>query len=212
MSKKQKQKVQGEKKSPAEYYKLNTKAVEDLVEANESNSPVVSEEELQKYRSGSKIKVPVWFRILFIKFWFPAMVCYFFIWGLSTYVTNLLDMLVITGIALGIATDLLTNNVLRFFARTEGEYDRWMMFPKKAYRTFPLNILYSCVVLFLVFMLYNVINAIAGLLTGAMGTVILGVEPVLFGLFYMGFDMLLIEAKHLSQRILKDAMDKAVRG
>lgn len=212
MSKRQKTRGTGERKSPAEYYKLNTKAVEDLVSADESNSPQVSEEELNRYRSGGRVKLAGWVKILFIKFWFPAAVCYFFIWGLGVYVTNLLDMLVITGIALGMVTDILTNNVLRWFARTEGEHDRWMMFPKKRYWTFPLNILYAWLVLYLVVMLYNMINVLVNMVTGAGGTVVLGVEPVLFGLFYMGFDTLLIEAKHLCGRILKDAQNKTIRG
>lgn len=212
MSKKHKHAAQGEKKSTAEYYKLNTKAVEDLAGADESNSPEVSEEELNRYRSGSKLKIAGWVKILFIKFWFPAAVCYFFIWGLGVYVTDLLDMLVITGIALGVVTDILTNSILRWFARTEGAHDRWMMFPKKSYWTFPLNILYAWAVLFLVVMLYNVINVLVNMVTGAAGTVVLGVEPVLFGLFYMGFDTLLIEAKHLCGRILRDAQNKTIRG
>lgn len=212
MSKKQKQKAQGEKRNTAEYYKLHTKAVEDLVNADESNSPEVPEEEIQKYRSRSGIKVAEWVKLLFIKFWFPAAVCYFFIWGLGVYVTDLLDMLVITGIALGMVTDILTNNALRFFARTEGGNDRYMMFPKKSYWTFPLNILYSCLVLFLVVILYNIINIVFNMLSKTTGNVVLGVEPILFGLFYMGFDTLLIEAKHLCGRIWRDAQNKTIRG
>ncbi|MCD8223868.1 MAG: hypothetical protein LUC99_03295 [Clostridiales bacterium] len=212
MSKNKRKETEGEKKSTAEYYKLHTEAVEDLVNADESNLPEVSPEELRKYQSGSRFRIPVWLRILFIRFWFPAMVCYFFIWGLSTYVSNLLDMLVITGIALGVVTEMLTNNVLRFFAKTEGEHDRWMMFPQKSYWTFPLNILYAWVVLFLVFTLYNVVNLLYNRLTGTAGTVFLGVEPVLFGLFYLGFDTLLIEAKHLCGNIWRDALKKTNRG
>lgn len=209
MSKKQKkQRAQTEGKSSAEYYKLHTKAVEDLVSADESNSPTVSKEELQKYRSGSRIKLAGWVRILFIKFWFPAAVCYFFIWGLSTYVQNLLDMLVITAVALGMVTDILTNNILRWFASTAGEYDRYMMFPKKGYITFPLNILYSGLVLFVVFMVYSMINTMAATVTGNWEATFLGVEPVLFGLFYLGADTLFIEAKHLCERILRDAVNK----
>lgn len=209
MSKKQKkQRAQTEGKSSAEYYKLHTKAVEDLVSADESNSPAVSKEELQKYRSGSRIRLAGWVRILFIKFWFPAAVCYFFIWGLSTYVQNLLDMLVITAVALGMVTDILTNNILRWFASTAGEYDRYMMFPKKGYITFPLNILYSGLVLFVVFMVYSMINTMAATVTGNWEATFLGVEPVLFGLFYLGADTLFIEAKYLCERILRDAVNK----
>ena len=205
MAKKQKKTEREQERSQSEYYKLNTKAVDDLVNADESNSPPVSREELRKYQSGPKIKIADWFKMLFIKFWFSGAVCYFFIWGLSTYVKDLLDMLLITGAAMGVVTDLLTNNVLRFFAKTPGENDRWMMFPQKSYWTFFLNIFYAYIVLFLVFTLYNMINAAIITVSGNTGTVPLGVEPILFGLFYLGFDVLLIEMKHLFFRIVDDA-------
>ena len=67
----------------ANYYKLKTKAVKDLVEADESNSPEVSEEELNKYRSGPKLNVADWVKLLLLKWWFAGAVCFFFIWGLS---------------------------------------------------------------------------------------------------------------------------------
>ena len=109
-------------------------------------------------------------------------------------------------------TDLLTNNVLRFFESKEGENSRFMMFPKKGYLSFPLNILYSWVVLFLVFTLYNVINGAIVAVTQVTDQVPLGVEPILFGLFYLGFDTLLIEAKHLLKRIVSDAVKTTKRG
>ena len=45
-------------------------------------------------------------------------------------------------------------------------------------------------------------------MTGAADTVPLGVEPILFGTFYMGFDMLFIGMKHLLQRIYRDAISQ----
>ncbi len=210
-----KKQIPGEEtgKSTADYYKLNRQAVEDLVSANEENSPEVPDEELRKYRSGTrKFKVADWVKLLFIKFWFPAAVCYFMIWGLGTYVADLLDMLFITGIAMGIVTDLLTNNLLRFFGETEHENDRWMMFPKKRYITFILNILYAWLVLFLVFTLYTMVNGLVASLTGKPEQVALGVEPILFGVFYVAFDSLLIGAKHLMGKIVSDAKDSAKKG
>ena len=117
----------------ANYYKLKTKAVKDLVEADESNSPEVSEEELNKYRSGPKLKVADWVKLLFLKWWFAGAVCFFFIWGLSGYMSNMLDTLFVTGIAMGIVTDILTNNALRFFEPTPGANDRYIMVTKRGY-------------------------------------------------------------------------------
>ena len=194
----------------ADYYKLKTKAVEDLVTADESNSPEVSEEELRYYRSGPKFKIADWAKLLFIKAWFPGAVCFFFMWGLGGMMADQLDLMFVTGIALGVVTEMLTNNVLRFMEKTPGGNDRWMMFPQKKYITFPLNILYAFVLLFLVYTIYNAINLTIITITGATDTVPLGVGPILFGVFCMGFDMILIQGKHLIMDIIRDAK-KSIR-
>lgn len=200
----QKPEIEGQ----ADYYKLKTQAVDDLVNASEDNSPPVPEEELRAYRSGPRMKVADWVKMLFIKFWFAGAVCFFFIWGLGGFLTSELDLLLVTGMALGIVTDLMTNPVLRFFEKTKGENARWMMVTRKTYSGFFLNILYAYVVLFLVYTLYNVINLTAARITGASDRVVLGVEPVLFGLFCLGFDLLLIQMKHVIGRIVRGAAKK----
>ena len=54
-------------KDASEYYRLKTKAVEDLVNADESNSPVVSEAELNKYRGRLRKKLPQWLKVSLMK-------------------------------------------------------------------------------------------------------------------------------------------------
>lgn len=197
MSKKRKNvppKPEAEKQSS--YYELKTKAVDDLINADESNSPEVSREELRKYKSGPRLKLAEWVKLLLIKGWFAGAVCFFFFWGLGTYL-NQLDLLFVTGFALGVVTDLLTNPVLRFFEKKPGDNSRWMMFPKKGLYTLFLNILYGFVILTLVVSLYTGINMLAAQITGNTDQVFLGVEPVLFGVFCLGFDLLLIKIKHI---------------
>lgn len=194
-----------------DYYRLKTDAVNDLVNATEENSPVVSEEELRKYHSGPKLKVADWIKLLFIKGWFAGAVCYFFIWGLGGMVADQLDLLFVTGFALGVVTDLLTNPVLRFFEKTPGDHSRWMMFPRKGFITLPLNIVYGYVVLILVFMIYSAINTIAASVTGNWDVVALGVEPVMFGIFSLGVDLLLLQMKHQVLRLIGDAMKKSAK-
>ena len=209
MGKKRKNRMQkSEIEGQSEYYRLKTQAVDDLVNASEENSPPVSEAELRAYRSGPRMKVADWVKKLFIKFWFAGAVCFFFIWGLGGFLTNELDLLAVTGMALGVVTDLMTNPVLRFFEKTKGENARWMMVTRKTYSGLFLNILYGYVVLFLVYTLYNVINLAAVRITGVADRVVLGVEPVFFGLFCLGFDLLLIQVKHAIVRIVRDAAKK----
>ena len=172
--------------------------------ADESNSPEVSKEELRKYQSHASLHIADWVKILFVKAWFPGSVCFFFIWGLSAYLASQIDIAFIVGVAMGIVTDLLTNNVLQFFEKTPGDYREWIMVNKEGVIGFMLNILYAFVVVFLVFTLYQMINRV---LTGGGEGMPLGIGPILFGLFYMGFDLLLIRMKHLLKSIVKDAKE-----
>ena len=91
-----------ERRSAEDYYKLHSQAVKDLATANEENSPVVSEAELRKYRSGSKIRISETLKALLIKFWFNGSVCFFFFLGLGSYLRDLLDQLMVLGLAQGI--------------------------------------------------------------------------------------------------------------
>lgn len=193
----------------SDYYKLNTKSVEDLVTANKENSPVVPESELKKYRSKLGIHLPDWVKAVLIKAWFAGAACFFIFWGLGIYIQNTLDMMLVFGLALGFVMDLLENSIFRFMAVTPTSNDKWMMFPKKKYLNLFFNILYAFVLLFCVYSLYQMINGIIVSITGAKDTVPLGVEPILFGIFYMGIDMLFLGIKHLLGKILNDAKSAA---
>ena len=192
-----------------EYYRLKSQAVDDLIHADESNSPEVSEAELAKYRSHRGLHLPSWVKALLVKAWFYGSACFFFLWGLGAYAADQLDLLVIVGIAMGMVTDLLTNNVLRYLADTPGGNDRWMMFPRRAYASFFFNIVYALWILFCVVWLYNFLNLAILSVTGADGTVPLGVEPILFGVFCTAFDVLFVTMKRTAQSIYRDAVQSA---
>ena len=65
-SKKNRRAAPKEHLTATDYYKLHTDAVRDLISADESNSPPVSEAELRKYRSGSKLPLPDWVKPILI--------------------------------------------------------------------------------------------------------------------------------------------------
>ncbi|MBQ9824623.1 MAG: hypothetical protein IJM63_09000 [Solobacterium sp.] len=203
MAKKVRKQVKPEVEKEADFYDLKTDAVKALVEADESNSPEVSKEELAKYRSKSGLHLPQWLKMLLIKWWFAGSVCFFFIWGLGIYMADIYDTLLITAIGMGVVTDILTNNALRFMERTKGESDRWIMIRKRRYISFFLNILYAGLVLWFVYMLYTVINAAAAAISHNPDRIFLGVGPIMFGLFYLGFDLLFIEIRNWFVSVLK---------
>lgn len=201
-----------EKDPIAANYNLKTEAMDALTNTDEEKVPQYSKEELDRYRSKSKLHIPNWLKMIAIKAWFYGAVCFFFLWGLGNYISNYLDMLFVTGVAMGMVTDLLLNNSLRFFEKNPGENDVWMMIRPKGVRSFFLNIIYACVIMFCVFMFYNLLNYAIITVTGAEDTIPVGVEPLLFGLLSMGFDMLFIGIKRLLTGIIRDAKAAARSG
>lgn len=188
-----------------DYYGLKSDAVADLVKAQ--NDAIAQEEivssneitvEVKKYRKGFLSKVPVWIKALFVKFWFNGMICFFFYWGLGAYIADQLDLIVVVGLAMGVLTDILLNNILRFMNGDKKEYDAYMMLPMKKFWTFFVNIVYAGIVLFCVIMTYQLINIwVIKANELPLDSVPLGVEPLLFGVFYLFYDMIFITVKNV---------------
>lgn len=197
-------------RSAAEYYRLNTKAVDDLVTADVSNSPKVSRKELDKYRSGPKIHLSDWVKVILVKWWFAGAVCFFFLWGLGTVVPNRENQLIIVGLGLGFVTDLLVNKIFRYYEKTPGGNNRWMMVTKKGFISLPLNVIYAFVLLVCIVGTYNAVNAVWLAASGQQDTIPVGVGPILFGLFATIWDLIFLGMKRMLKRIISDA-DKQVK-
>lgn len=192
-----------------DYYELNTDAVDRLV--NAKNAPEVSEKEIRKYKGkGGKWTIPSWVKIMFVKFWFSGAICYFFLWGLGLYLQNL-DLMVALAIGLGVVTDLMINGLLKYFEPQKNAYDKWMMVTVRKWWSMILNILYAGVLLFFIVQTYEIVNR---LITGGVPVdgegvpVPVPVEPLLFGLLYMGYDMLFIVIKNNVVKAFRDANEK----
>lgn len=211
MAKNKKKEPHSEEKREAKNpYKLNTDAVDRLVNADKKKYPklTIENDPRKKYTNSFIDRIPSWVKALFIKFWFNGAVCFFIFWGLGLFIPNMENMIIVLALAMGAITDILVNGIFRFFATTEGANDKWMMFPKKKYVNLFLNMIYAFLVLLVVIGVYNVINVALNALLGTELVVYLGVEPIMFGLFYMAIDLALIGAKNLVARIISDAKSK----
>ena len=198
-------KGQNEKPAAENYYDLKTDAVNRLVNAD--SAPEVSDAEIRKYKSRGKINVPTWLKVVFVKFWFSGAICYFFLWGLGTYISGL-DLMFVLAVGLGMSMDLMVNNLLHYFEPERGAYDRWMMIPFRKFWSIFLNVIYAGVLLYCIIWAYNVINTfLVGSIETAQ-TVAVPVEPILFGLMYMGFDMLFITVRNTIVKVFRDANAK----
>ena len=192
------------KRTDASYYKLHTEAVEDLVSANSDNTPKYSKEELEKYRSGrGKWHLPASVKAILIKWWFYGAVCFFVFMGLGLYLADTLDLYFVAAIVLGMVGDLLINRFLRFTEKLPGGNAVYMMVTKRGATGFFLNILYATWLLFLVVTCYGLVNAVLGAMGGY-----LGVEPICFGLFAVGCDLMCLKVKKTFLKILADARRK----
>ncbi len=199
---------QNNKNQASVNYDLKSEAVEELLKAGAGDTPQYSKEELEKYRSGNKkFRIPDWVKILFIKLWFPGAVCFFFMFGLGGVLSGL-DMIFVVAMVLGLVNDLLLNNIIRYMEKFPGQHEEWMLVPKKGMASLGLNLLFAFVNVLCVSMVYSLIGVIALKL----GLTYYGVEPILFGVFCMAFDMLFIGIKRLILSIIEDAKDAARGG
>ena len=191
----------------ASYYKLHTRAVEDLVSANKENTPKYSEAELNQYRSSrTKWKFPQWLKVLLIKTWFYGAVCFFVFWGLGMYLADQLDLSFVAAIIMGMVTDLLINHFLRFTEQLPGGSARWIMVTRGGAGGFFLNLLYGFLLIFLVVTFYQAVNTVIFTLYGGSETApLLNVEPIIFGLASTGADMLCVSCRNLLKKIVADA-------
>ena len=192
----------------ADLYRLKHQAVEDLVTANKENSPPVSKQELRKYHAGPKKRVPDAVKAILLKVWFAGVICYFFIWGLSTLSINQWDLLLVLSVALGAVTFLITKNIYRFIAKKEGDFDRWMMFPGESILWLPADLVYAVILVLCTVMTYNGVNR---LIAGPSGDTAVGVEPILFGIFVTLWDLIFLGAKYLMKKIVEDAKNSVSR-
>ena len=88
-------------KTAAEYYELKSGAVDELINANVTNTPEVSPKELNRYRRKSVRNMPEGLKYFLLKWWFAGVVCWFFMIGLGEYGFAAPDMIVIMGVVTG---------------------------------------------------------------------------------------------------------------
>lgn len=209
MSEKETKNKENKENKEATIRKINTDAVDRLVNADKKAYPKSKVHPGKKYKSNGFLdKIPSPVKALFIKFWFNGAACFFIFWGLGMMIHGL-DMLVVLGVVMGMINDLLVNNTFHFFAVTPGSNNKWMMFPKRKVWTFFANIVYCTFVLFVVVWIYTVINVAMNGIMNTEGEVFLGVEPVFFGLTFMAVDMIFVGTKNLILKIISDAKEKA---
>ncbi|MGN0387048.1 MAG: hypothetical protein ACI4EX_14340 [Lachnospiraceae bacterium] len=200
-----------EKKDAGSYYKINKDAVGRLVNASAETSPKVSDEEIAKVSGRKKHRIPNPVKVLFIKWWFNGAICFFFYFGFGGIIKDQLDLLFIFGAALGMLTDLLTNNALKFLESSPRSNDKYMFVTVRKFWSIFLNLVYGYVCLYFVVYIYGIINFVLNRIGGSENEQILPVGPILFGVFYLIVDMIFILIKNTFKKIIEDAKTNSRR-
>lgn len=202
-----KNKKQKQKETTIEdFYDLKTKEMDELVSALkgdeefETEAPTTDigiitgeEKEVGKkfnpYKLDRLSRVPTVVKALFIKWWFAGMCCFLFVMGIQALVGSGENLIWINGVMMGVITDVLVNPCLRYFDDDTKKCNNYMMFPFpfKKFWTFFTNIAYSIVVMWGVNFAYMGINLLFQRT--------IGLEPLLFGVFYVVIDMAFIGVK-----------------
>jgi hypothetical protein len=116
-----------------------------------------------------------------------------------------LDSVVLSGVVLGLVTDMFVNPIFRFMQTDSVTYNAYIMFPFpfKAFWTFFANIIYYVFIMFGVMYCYSGINILCNIISGTESVIHVGVEPLLFGVFCVIIDMIFIGIKDLVVMLVK---------
>ena len=226
-----KKKKQHKETTIEDFYDLRQKEMDELVAALKGDSetaekgeaPPVPSLDIQEctgeetkgkkkfnpYSVDKFSRIPTPIKALFIKWWFAGLVCYLILMGLGTIGTTMdtLDLLVISGVVLGILVDCMVNPILRMVQSDRKEMHAYMMFPFpfKAYWTFLTNAIYYVGVMVVVNYCYFGLNLLIQL-GNSSGYVAL--ESLLFGVFAVIADMAFIGIKDLIVYLVKRGKEK----
>ncbi len=117
-------------------------------------------------------------------------------WGITISIADALDIAVLLGIASGVFTDLIVNSIIEMFEREKGECDWLIMWRRNKLSSLFLNILHGILVSLLVAYSYQLANVAAIAAMGLDPTkIVFPVEPIFFGIIYLGYDLLIITIK-----------------
>jgi hypothetical protein len=191
------------------YYNLKQEAVNNLVSA--LKEPDIKEEPshskknkvkppIDPYKIDKLSKIPTWVKAVFVKFWTAGAICFFFFWGLGSYVNSMENMILITSIATGLIVDFLVTPAFLYFESDKKEYHKYMIVPVSSKKIWSLliNIPVAFIEVYGVVTIYAIINQVYVNSNGLEeGYITLGVEPLLYGVFFVAIDLLLLLFKNL---------------
>lgn len=160
-------------------------------------------EQPNPYRIDRLAMIPVPVKAVLIKYWFAGAVYFFIGQGIASLNTiDQLDLVLVLGIVLGMVMNVFVSNIYRYLETDKPDFAPYMVFRSKKLYVFFLDIVYNIVLSFIIAYTYNTINLLA-IHFGWVGEggVWLTAEPLLYGLFYLLYDYIVLGIKALVRKL-----------
>lgn len=146
------------------------------------------------YKSGILGRVPNWAKIAFVKWWVAGAIYYFVGFNMPSISQTIIDIVFSMGLIAGVAGAFVLYPLIKYLCIPEEDYVKFIVIRSNSPLRIIFHVMYNWVVFAMIAFSYVGINAV---INAAMhydkGTASFGAEPILFGLFYILFDMALVK-------------------
>lgn len=148
------------------------------------------------YKIDRLAKIPAWIKVNLLKWWIAGAIYYFIGFGLLFTLSSFIDLVVYMGLAIGIINEYIIKNIILWMERENLSLGHYIEIESKGIKGVVLNFIFGIIISIIIAFTYEGINAgLIQLLGRNQSEVIIGTEPVLFGLFYVIYSTIYLQIK-----------------
>ena len=151
---------------------------------------MMKDKELKPYGSGFFYRIPVGIKVGFFKWWIAGAVYFFLGFGSAPELQGTPVHIFSMGAVLGLLNSYVVAPVVRDMTRINPPENPWLTVRRRGPLGTLMNILAGVMLVGLVVLSYVGINSVYTRISGTEGAVLLRVEPILFGVFYLIYEFL----------------------
>jgi hypothetical protein len=152
-----------------------------------------TEKPLHPYRMGFFSRLPEGLKINVLKWWCFAATYYFVGFGMPSIMNSIVDTIFTLGLVLGLVFTFIISFLVNGVSSSEEIYNKHYALRSKSPLRILYNVFYSWILIIFVAMTYQVVNSIYNMIMGyGEGVIKIGVEPILYGVVILFYDMVLI--------------------
>lgn len=180
--------------------KRNSQSSKDYLENDfeQDRGEEINIKDIKRNKGGWLSKIPIPIKAIFIKFWFAGAIYFFLGWGIAHNTIDQLDIMIALGLVSGLVTDIIVNTFFAVLDDEKNNIKKFIMFPPKKFYSVFVNMLYGTILSVCIAYTYTIINLIIIKVNHLPGnTVTLGAEPLLYGAFFVLYDLFFLTIRNL---------------